>query len=170
MENRELFINTISKFTSDCLTDIFISLLKKHDTMFPVSEPLICIAKSLNYCYKCLIIQNKEDQDIIDFFNKMQEYSGNSPLCLLNVIFKVSKIIIEEITGQMGSFKEILSDHPMDKIEAAFFSSMKGYTDERYASMYSDTYKCPCNGPKDLTHLDPNEPLFSYEFKLVPIS
>ena len=93
--NNDKFIQEFSKFTTQAICGIYMSLYKIQKNIANYNIRLVLLTEYLNSCYKNLILQ--DDTYIITIFDNMQKLSCYSPICLLHNIMAISRIIVESL-------------------------------------------------------------------------
>lgn len=142
--------STYIEFTTQCITGTYMSYYRIYKKFNIKTTFISGICIYLNMCYKSLIL--KDDPFVVENFKKMQNHSPN---CLLNIIFKIAKVIIEKydftylenqyINSIRNSIRNKIKD---DIIDSCFFLAHE------------------CSGPKDISNEDPNKPFFEMNLRI----
>ena len=149
--NKIVFINEFTNFTKQTITGIYMYLYRNQIEINDENTRLILLIEYMNMCYKNLILQ--DDIYIKNTFDKMQLYSGYSPLCLLHNVMAISKVVVKSLDN-IKSFLPCPIDELREKLSTIIWLIITPMINE----VFKDQHKC--DGPKTLTDCDSEVPLF----------
>ena len=112
------------------------------------SRSLLYVMNTLNYYYKSLILDS--DKNVTDLFSEVTACMNHSEICLLNIMFRVIHIILQNIDRSK-----------LDNSTYLGYIFSLNYVLELNLDQFvkPDLFSHECNGD-DIKECDPNIPLF----------